>query len=343
MKKAKTYILRGISIVLFVTIAVSAFYLVRDTLIMKRTDGITTMKVLYAQPKDSVDLLVLGSSHAGMNLDAGVFWDEYGISSYMLWGSVQPYWNSYYFLEEALKTQSPKVVLLETYASTFDFEYSDDARQITNVCGMKFSLTKWNAIKASTPKENWENFVLGMPLWHSRYGELTENDLSYYPWTEDLELEKGTGIRTAKGGFTALADVTKMTETKPIHEKEELYLRKIIELCKSEDIPIVLYNSATVDRAKEQPYYNRTAEIAREYGLKYFNMNILDNETGILPSDVWQDNHHLNASGAAKLSKYLGRYIDETYNLPDHRKDEYYGSWEAFAKMSQEKRKANAN
>lgn len=84
-----------------------------------------------------------------MNLDASVLWSEYGIASYCPWGSIQPFWNSYYSLIEALKTQNPKVVVLDVYAATMQFEYSDDARQATNTVGMRFSANKISAVQAS--------------------------------------------------------------------------------------------------------------------------------------------------------------------------------------------------
>ncbi len=330
MKKKYVYLLRGISVILFLALLLATLGLISNTLIMKRTDGITTMKGLYAQPKDSIDLLVLGSSHAGMNTDAGILWSEYGISSYMLWGSIQPFWNSYHFLVEALKTQTPKVVLLETYAATFSFEYSDDARQITNVCGMKWSKNKWEAIKVTTPEENWENFAVGLPLWHTRYNELTENDFAYYPWSERLDLEKGTGIKTGSGNVT-LENVEHMTQTTPLAPKQEEYLRKIIELCAEKQIPIVLYNSVTVPRAAEQPFYNEAARIAAEYDCPYLNLNTMDSTLGIVREDIWTDNSHLNSSGAYKISRYLAEFLKANYDLPDHRGDETYASWQEFA------------
>ena len=70
---------------------------------MKYGDGIYSLTKFYEQKKDSVDVLVLGSSHAFENINTGTLWDEYGMASYVLGGSRQPSWNTYYYLKEALK------------------------------------------------------------------------------------------------------------------------------------------------------------------------------------------------------------------------------------------------
>lgn len=326
----KIYIKRIICLGLFLSVVITGFWYSNQILIMKRTDGITTIKELYAQQEDSIDVLMLGSSHCGMNLDTEVLWSEYGISSYALWGSVQPFWNSYYFLQDALKTQNPKVVLLETYAATLDFEYSDDARQITNVLGMKWSKEKLNAIKTSAPQDRWKDLILGLPLYHSRYSELTQNDFRYFPWSSGLTLNKGTGYRYGDSAYDLL-DVSNITEEKPLHEKEEIYLKKIIELCKDEDIPLLLITTPSVQRAAEQPYYNSVSRIAHQYDVPYYNFNLMDNETFLSGEDFWNDDSHVNTRGARKISKYLGRILKDNYQLDDHRGDSNYSSWEENA------------
>lgn len=322
---------RAIKIILSVLVTLSLLWLVSRILLIKRTDGITTMQNLYAQEEDTVDVLIIGSSHSGMNLDAAALWEDYGISSYALWGSIQPFWNSYYFLAEALKTQSPEVVVLDVYAAySADFEYSDDARQVTNVQGMKFSLNKIRAILVSSPSERWSDMLLGFPLWHSRYSEITEDDFQHFPWTTDLINEKGTGCRYGIGGYT-IEDVSGITETAELNEKEEKWLRKIIELCQEENISLELIKTPTTNRAVQQPYYNTVAEIAEEYGVSFHNLNGIDAETGITEEDYWTDGH-LNTSGARKTSVWLAEYLLGNYALTDHRGDAAYESWEVNAR-----------
>lgn len=326
----KTKLKRVIYSSFTVCLVLSLLWYTGRTLMLKRTDGITTMQNFYAQEKNTVDLLMLGSSHSGMNLDTETLWTEYGIPSYALWGSVQPFWNSYHFLVEALKSQSPKVVVLDTYASTLDFEYSDEARQVTNIMGMRLSLNKFEAIKASAPEERRLNLLFGFPIFHQRYSELTEDDFAHFPWSDGLADNKGTGARYGVGDYDA-ADVSGITEKADLFDKEEQYLRMIIGLCKERSIPIVLITTPTVPRASEQPYYNSVAAIAEHEGVPYYNFNLMDEQTGFTSADYWTDNAHLNTAGARRISSYLGGLLKDMYQLPDRRGDALYSSWDVNA------------
>ena len=100
-------------ILLALALFCGCFYVVDTTLEFKYDDGVTPIRDFYSFPEDSIDVLMLGSSHLGVNVDTTILCNDYGIGSYKLWGATQPVWNSYYNLAEALKTQHPKVVVLE--------------------------------------------------------------------------------------------------------------------------------------------------------------------------------------------------------------------------------------
>ena len=96
-------------------------------------DGIYDMTIFYQQKANTVDVLVLGSSHAFEGVNTGVLWDDAGISSYILAGSIQPMWNTYYYLKEALKYQTPKLIVLDVYSTIMKEDYSDDSVHIIGV------------------------------------------------------------------------------------------------------------------------------------------------------------------------------------------------------------------
>lgn len=75
----------------------------------------STYQGFYQMEKDSVDVLFLGSSCAAAGLNPQEFYDSYGIRSYNLGCEGQSLLTSYYWLEEALRFQSPKVVVLEVF------------------------------------------------------------------------------------------------------------------------------------------------------------------------------------------------------------------------------------
>lgn len=335
MKKLKKIIA---PLAFFLTLLFAAC-MVSDTLLVKREDGITSMKAFYDQPENTVDVLVLGSSHAGWNLSAQTLWDEYGIAGYVLWGPIQPFWNTYHFLVEALKTQTPKVIVLEVYAATQDFAYSDESRMIANLEGMRLSANKWQAIQVSAPPERWLDLLTVFPVVHARYGELTEKDFQYYPWN-DLSQDKGSRtVDCSIAELQSIGDAATVSEVKPLYEKEQLYLDKIIALCRETNIPLVLLTTPTLPRERQQPYYNRVAQIAEENGLPYINCNLLDAITGFdfttdFRSYYLFDADHLNTKGATRITRFLAKYLKENYELPDRRGDARYESWEAFARQT---------
>lgn len=325
---------RTISVLVLLCLMTGMLFYVSGALIMKRDDGITSMQDYYAQKENTVDLLIMGSSHAATNVDTEMLWSDYGISAYTLWGSRQPAWNTYYFLKEALKTQKPQLVLMDVFGMLDQDEYEDEARQITNTQGMRMGLNKIQAIQASSPKEDHIDMILGLPYWHERWKELTADDFRHYPWSEGLINNKGELMAygtwwTADLSFTPTEDVT------PLSAKQETYLRKIIELCKTEDIPLMLVLTPTSDRQTLEPYCNAVAAIAREYDVEFVDLNRLDSETGIDPSSFQPDASHLNKSGADLVTTWLLKHWKETYQFEDHRSDPAYASWDIYARNEQ--------
>ncbi len=318
---------------LFFVFVILGWGIANNTLTLKRWDGVIPMQDYYEQPAGTVDVLMLGNSRSGVNFDCEELWKEYGISGYMLWGGSQPLWNTYYYLNEAIKVNKPKVVVLETSAGTFSFEYlgDDDGRQYVNTYGMKMSLDKVEAVQASAPQERWADLLLGFPIYHTRYTELTESDFRRYPWNVSENVSKGGSVRYGSGTLAGYGDATDLVTIKEVIFKEELYLRKIIELCQSENLPLLLIEGPVTDRTNFQPYFNYIQTIADEYDLPFLNYNLLDAETGLSISDIYIDNLHLNTNGGRKVSAHLGKYLMDNYELQDHRGDEAYQSWEDYA------------
>jgi len=98
----KKKIKRIVKTITFVGCFLILFYFIDSILKFKYEDGVQPMDHYYDLPKDTVDVLLLGSSHMGMNTDPSILWNEQGIAAYSCWGGMQPTWNTYYYLKECL-------------------------------------------------------------------------------------------------------------------------------------------------------------------------------------------------------------------------------------------------
>jgi len=325
----KTYMKRTICLLLCLVIAVGGLWYMDRVMKMKRVDGILTMQNFYAQPEGSVDVLLVGNSHSGCNVDTATLWTEHGIASYNLWGGVQPLWNSYHFIVEALKYQTPKVIGLEITATISDYEYSEDQNQIKNTVGMKLSKNKLEAVKVSAPEDKWLNLMLGFPMYHNRFDELDKDDFSNFPWSDGLENFKGSYLLYGVGSYE-FESAEGVTGYREIMDKQEEYLIKIIELCKEKDIPLFLFKSPSLERHDVQEVFNTVDLIADDYGIDFINMNLMDDVVGITDQDYSLD-RHMNGSGARKVASWLGAYIRENFNVPDRRGEAGFESWDVNA------------
>ncbi len=295
---------------------------------VKYGDGIYDMTTFYKLDDNTVDVLILGSSHAFENINTGTLWEEYGISSYILGGSIQPLWNTYYYLKEALKTQTPELIVLEGYCTIQNQEFIDDSRIIKNTYGLKWSPDKLAAIKISAPEERWHEFIPEYIQYHTRYTELSKPDFCgekanplYYDW-------KGFGCNMTTTPLEA-KDVSGVTARTPLYEKVETYYRKTIELAKERDIPVIVLISPYAGISEgHKALYNTASDIAAEYNVDFLDANSYLHEIGIDYAGDAADTSHLNYRGNQKFSHFLGNYLKNHYEISDRRGDPAFQSWQ---------------
>ena len=317
-----------IRITIFLLLLFLVLHYANSIFAFKYGDGIYSLKKFYDLEDNTVDVLVLGSSHAFEDVNTGILWEEHGIASFILAGSMQPTWNTYYYLEEALKTQTPKLIILEAFMTTYDSEYSDDSRIIKNTYGLKWSEDKIEAIKVSSPKDRWFEFLFSYAQYHTRYSSLSKEDFFKNQGTPLFENWKGFGSNMATAELDT-PNVNAVTERKDMSEKTEMYYRKIIELTLKKDIPLLIVVSPYAGITEtEQSVYNTASDISAEYGIDFINYNLLIDEIEIDFSHDVADVGHLNYRGNQKYTHALGEYIVNNYNIPDRRNNKKYKTWE---------------
>ncbi len=320
-----------IKIVCFITIFAVLFFRFEKVFNFKYGDGIYSLSCFYEEPEDSIDVLCFGSSHIFENVNTGILWKEYGIADFNLCGSIQPVWNTYYYMKEALKTQRPRVMVVDVYGTIQTEDYIDHSRIIKNNYGLKFSKDKIESILVSSPEESRIDYLMEHSNYHNRYSEITRSDFADHLGMTNYKNWKGFGLNTAVKAFSEPKEFD-TNETAELTDKVTEYLMKIIELSKEKDIPLLLiktpYCGVTLDIQKK---YNKVAEIAGENDIPFINFNRHYKEIGINFETDFADANHMNHRGNVKFTRYLAGYLKENYEIPDRRGDSAYGSYDFMA------------
>lgn len=319
----------------FIAVFAVSLCLVCSSLNFKYQDSVFKVKMFYEQEDNTVDVLVLGSSHAYQGINTAVLWREYGMAAYDLCGAAQPLWNTYYYLEEALKTQTPKAIILDVYTIHYTDDYSETSFAIKNTYGLKRSDTKKAALQASFDEEEYgRQFYFPILQYHSRYSDLDKTD--FYPYLANRNLYKN------HKGFYCYFKTTPIEDpqlenvaylNKPTNKNDEYY-RKILNLAKENNIPVLVTALPFSADAYHQAYFNSAKLIAAEYGFEFYNFfSDYKEESGIDWSEDFADSQHLNYKGNTKITRFFGEILKERYNVPDRRSDAEYSSWESDASV----------
>lgn len=285
-----------------------------------------TMKEFYDTDKDSVQMIVLGSSHTSMGFSPMECYKQTGITSFNLSTAKQPIEVSYFLLNEAVKRQTPEVVIYEISSLLYTQGEVKAERYRSILDSMPLSLNKiWMADSYSRHKDNFELFSIGEALspiyyYHERWKEVNEEDFHYLA-SAGTHL-KGQVIRTyIKEIDFDLEEYDKKLEKRvekdsskqpTISENNLNYFLKIKKVCDDNNIKLVLTNTPT-DRwnsAKNK----LICDLADEYNLDFVNMS-LDDGLVIDYSTDMADGNHVNASGAVKTTNYLTDFIVEKYGI----------------------------
>ena len=289
------------------------------TRLVERKDGYVMSSPFYEQEAD-FDVLFFGSSHMRYTISPPELWNDYGIVSYNNGSHASNLPTNYWTMINALDHTTPKLVVFDCYRMSSQVKGCDSPQLLHDVLDpMPLSLNKIRAVRDIVgPEENRGEYLWDFIAYHDRWRELGERDLN--PQADCL---KGSGY---------LVPVAEMADPVPIDpsmvfEEDTVgvqYLRKILDFCRDRNIKILLtFFPFTADEVNQRKA-NLVREIAKEYGVDYLDflqLDVIDYGT-----DQCID-LHLNASGARKVTDYLGKYIREHYDIPDRRQDPAYAGW----------------
>lgn len=339
---------QGIRTVLFIIILSGILFFIGVHLTSAQTDDVIMMTRRFDEmredPKDSWDGVWLGTSVADRAWAAPLAWDQYGMALYPMSTDGQPFILTVSMLEEITRYQDVSFAVIELHGLRPSTMKTNGAR----IRWITENIKSWKIKFEATTKA-----LEYMDRWYpGRFDESVISRLSYYipllkfhsRLTQD-EFYTGdfdSGETLMKGVYNAsrrvytYANPIEPTLDTPAGDITQQQQEMVDELCQYADengIELVFVNTPSELSDKDLSYINAVAEYVEEKGYAVLNFNdstVLE-ESGISGQDDFIDERHLNTKGAHKFTEYTAAWLKEQLDIPDHRGEEEYQSWdEAF-------------
>ncbi len=291
---------------------------------------------IYDEPHNTVETLFIGSSMTEFGIDVMTLYEEYGICAYNLGNSGQPVSQSYFWLQEAYKTQSEslKTVVFDVSIMKTDLreEYYRTATE-----NMKLSSLKYNAISSYTSDLNQTiSYMFPMFSYHTRWNELTSADFEVptsmlYTWSRGQCFSTDTPFETLATEELMVWDYT-LDESAKTYEldKEGIeYFEKMLSFCEENSLELILIKTPN-PLTWNSSDHNTFEAFAKEYGVDFLDFNyapLLDELDYDCMFDS-MDGIHLNYYGAQKFASWFGNYLIENGYAHDIRGEEKYAFME---------------
>ena len=277
----------------------------------KRSDpgsGITNSNArgFYGEPKNSIDVLILGDSNAYSACSPMYIWNKYGIPTYVAAEGFQNVTGASNLLDEVLTCQKPKLVVFD----------------VNMLWTGKTTLKK-----VENNLKNVAYKYLPLAQYHNRWKTMDVKDMFGAKEYTYRSASRGQYLSMDVRPFTGQSKMTPTDDEEAIPEVSKVLLEKLIAKCNDNGIKIMFMETPT---AKSWNYarHNAMVKYAKEKKINFVDMNTLDGEYAVdWNTDTRDGGRHLNCEGAEKVSAYLGKYISEKYSFKDKRKSEKYADW----------------
>lgn len=274
------------------------------------------INTFHDMPENTLEAIGYGPSHIWAGLDVMEMYRKYGIGAYNYGNNWQRFNTTTLFFKDSLRTQSPKLVLIETCNVNALYQDVDINGEIYYT----------RAIAEFKGKQEYLKQCFGSDI--KRY-------LSYYvpvyAFHENwVNLTKANFLENANNrGFYATMGQNRSPNVKPISipdpstfEQAELseasisLLNEIVDICSEKSIEIIFF---TLPYQANYPYGDALKAYAQENGCTYLNLFEYIDRIGIDCETDFYNEGHLNTTGAVKVSDFLGEFIVNNYDVTDWR------------------------
>ena len=286
----------------------------------------------YLEPKNSLDVMILGASETFTDYCAPLAWQHAGFTSYPL--AVSAAQGTMYpsMLREAARRQTPGVYVVEVNGFLYTAEERDEFSHAALrkwIDTIPLSANKLDTIRTCIPAEKRSTYYFPLLKYHTFWkcaGDIRRS----------LSLQqqaRSVGYSYTKP-FLSISMFLTETDEIPVRQQEldafnEQSLRTFCETAKKLGIQNVLF-ARFPHRTVIENYDAVFAEleaVVQEYGYDFVNFDTQIDAIGLDPLSDFANAEHLNVFGAEKFTPYLADYLTTHYDLNTAHSDKVTDEW----------------
>lgn len=276
----------------------------------------------YDEPRGSIDVLVVGSSHSMSGISPMQIYEQTGLTAYNLSTWSQPVWVSYHYILEALKYQQPQVVVLDVFGAFYEKSYLSgvDVDLVSDdyACLMRPSLNllRLNLARrrAQVTEKTWDEY-LNITKYHSRLNRLEWEDIAVL-LRDDSSSGKGYGPMYTTESFADFVPA-ETQRREELYAPAAEYLQKIIELSRRKGFRLVLTKVPYITEETDIALLNTVQDICDAQGIPFVEL-CRQKPPVIDPAQDLADHGHVNYRGAQKVTAALCEYLMQLELVPQH-------------------------
>ena len=324
MKTAAGILLGGVKLAVLCAIAVGLWSVLTPYF---RKDRNLDGDKFRAFPKDTIDVIALGSSHIQYAFNPGYFYAETGYYSYVFGSVCQPFSESVYLLEEVLKTQNPETVVVDVFTLLPQSQvcYADGTYYIAmDMMSGKTRTDAAEGIPDSVDEETKLGYTYDLYMNHDNWKTMDLSDLDAVAReaSDDQGISWGLGYVDQKPEnlqFTPL-EVFQPQKEVSLSDDEKYWIDRLADLCRENDIHLIFVKTPYQEDQTDADKLGALWKYFDEKGYEYIDFLAKADELDWyldMDGDTW----HNNTWGAEIVTRHLADVIKEQGYVQNHKDD----------------------
>ncbi len=333
---------KRIGYICFIIIGIMLWGSISRCMVISDHTDIANIKGFYQEPKDTLDVVLMGQSELYADFSSTLAWRDYGFTSYNLavGGITCNMYES--VLEEITKRQAPKVLVVNAQGFLAgDWAMEHEVFQRKWLDNMPISANWWTTIQREIPKEQREKYYLNFENYHNGWKNPMEllkcNAIRARIAWEGTSYLKGFGSTIRKNEGIGLEE----ENSYEFSEREAKYLEDFVQKAREQKIEHILFlvlphqqrNTQSGELALES-FENKVSQLSCDF----LNLDKGYQSIGIDDGNDFADKEHMNAYGLEKFTQYFGEYLVQNYSLGESKErmnEEEIQEWDTCAEITQ--------